>query len=211
MFQGADKTEFRRGNLESRDRFAAAPPGISLTTDNEKWPWGNPPQEVDVDVILEQATGRIEDDDIFRDELFKILAAGISVEHIVEAWVIDGFEEGKFSLDAGLLAKAPLAMYIAYIAEENDVPYRMFEREDINEDRRMDNRDYLNVMKTNNPNMFAVLKENMNKLVRTGLDALDEVQNSPPQQQPQQQERGGFMTQEAPPEEVQEEEEGGDS
>lgn len=208
MFQGADKSDFRRGNLESRDRFAAAPPGISLTTDNQRWPWGNPPQEVDVDVILEQATGRIEDDDVFRDELFKILAAGVSIEHIVEAWLIDGFDEGKFSLDAGLLAKGPLGMYIAYTAEQNDVPYRMFERDDINEDRRMDNADYLRLLKTNNPNMFATLKENMNKLVRTGIEAAEKVQNTPQQEQPQEPKPDGFMTQEAP---VQETQEGEDS
>lgn len=208
MFQGADKSDFRRGNLESRDRFAAAPPGISLTTDNQRWPWGNPPQEVDVDVILEQATGRIEDDDVFRDELFKILAAGVSIEHIVEAWLIDGFDEGKFSLDAGLLAKGPLGMYIAYMAEQNDVPYRMFERDDINEDRRMDNADYLRLLKTNNPNMFATLKENMNKLVRTGIDAAEKVQNTPQQEQPQEPKPDGFMSQEPP---IQETQEGEDS
>ncbi len=208
MFQGANKSEFRRGSLESRDRFAAAPPGISLTTDNQKWPWGNPPQEVDVDVILEQATARIDDDEIFKDELYKLLTAGISIEHIVEAWVSDGFEEGKFSLDAGLLAKGPLAMYIAYVAEQDGVPYRMFERDDVNEDRRMDNADYLRVLKTNNPNMFAVMKENLNKTIRTGFDAVEQVNSRSMPQQEAQPPQEGFMSQQAPEPEPTEEPEG---
>lgn len=172
MFKGNDKTEVRRGDLESRDRFAAAPPGISLTTDNTRWPWGNAPQEVDVDVILDEATGRIEEDEVFRDELFKLLFAGVSVEHLVEAWVIDGFENGKFSLDAGLLAKGPLALYIAYQAEINEIPYRMFEKENPANEGRMDNEDFLRVLKTNNPSMFAELRESINKTTRMAEDML---------------------------------------
>ena len=176
MFKGSNKTDVRRGGLESRDRFAGAPPGISLTTDNTRWPWGNPPQEVDVDVILDEATGRIENDEIFRDELFKLLFAGISIEHIVESWVINGFENGKFSLDAGLLAKGPLAIYIAYMAEIYDVPYRMFERDDPESDQRMDNADFLRVLKTNNPEMFSKLREGLNETTRMAQDA---YKNSP--------------------------------
>ena len=172
MFKGANKTEVRRGDLESRDRFAAAPPGISLTTDNTRWPWGNPHQEVDVDVILDQATRRIDEDEVFRDELFKLLFAGISVEHLVEAWLINGFENGKFSLDAGLLAKGPLAMYVAYMAEINEVPYRMFEKENPADDERMDNEDFLRVLKTNNPKMFAEFRESINKTTRMAEDML---------------------------------------
>ena len=172
MFKGDNKKEVRRGAIESRDRFAGAPPGISLTTDNTRWPWGNPPQEVDVDTVIDEATGRVENDDVFRDELFKLLFAGISIEHIVEAWVIDGFESGKFSLDVGLLAKGPLALYIAYSADQADVPYRMFERDNPEADERMDNEDFLRVLKTNNPSMFAKLREGVNETTRIAENIL---------------------------------------
>lgn len=176
MFQGSEKQDIRRGSIEARDTFAAAPPGISLTTDNQNWPWGNPPEEVDVNAILEKATAKIDEDEVFRDELFKLLFAGVSVEHIVETWVIDGFENGRFSLDAGLLAKGPLGVYIAYTAEQYDVPYRMFEQDDPQAARRMDNKDYMQLLKANNPAMFATLKESLNEAVRMGRDAIEKAE-----------------------------------
>lgn len=189
--KGADKQTLKRGSIESDDPFRAAPPGISLTSDNSKWPWGNPPEEVDVKVILEQATGRLDDDPIFRDEMFKLLVAGISVESIVETWVINNFESGKFSLDAGLLAKGPLAMYIGYLAEENGVPYKMFERDDPLDGQRMNDTDYFNLLKQNNPNLFSQLREKVNEAVRMGIDGTKETEREMMEQ----------MNQPAPPQE----------
>ena len=37
------------------DRFAAAPPGFSLTQDNSQWPWGQPAKFADPDEALEDA------------------------------------------------------------------------------------------------------------------------------------------------------------
>lgn len=179
MIKGPDKREINRGAIESRDPFAAAPPGISLTVENQNWPWGNPPQEVDVDIILEEATHKLDTDDVFRDEMFKLLVAGVSVEHIVEAWVMNGFETGKFTLDAGLLAKGPLAVYVAYTAEQYDVPYRMFEQEDPTAGDRMDNKEYLRLLKSNNPKMFNSIREELNKRIRDGYQKADEISKRP--------------------------------
>ncbi len=194
MFRGSDKQDVSRGAIESRDPFAAAPPGISLTIDNQNWPWGNPPEEVDVDVILENATAKIDEDEVFRGEMFKLLIAGISVEHMVEAWLMNGFETGKFSLDAGLLAKGPLAVYIAYTAEQNNVPYRMFEQEDPTADSRMDNVEYLRLLKTNNPKMFSAMREELNKTIRDGDAKIEAAisQSAEPAPAPE-----GFMNEEA--------------
>lgn len=174
--KGENKLDIKRGSIEAADPFAVAPPGISLTSDNSKWAWGQPPQEVDVTKVLEKATDKLDNDPIFLDEMFKLLVAGISVEHIVETWVIDGFEAGKFSLDAGLLAKSPLAVYIAYLAEENDVPYRMFEKKNPMADERMDDREYFKLLKQNNPRLFSQLREKLNETVRMGIDSSKEAE-----------------------------------
>ena len=184
MFKGSDKKDVQRGAIESRDPFAAAPPGISLTVDNQNWPWGNPPQEVDVDIILEDATSKIDNDEVFREELLKLLVAGISVEHIVEAWVMDGFETGKFTLDAGLLAKGPLSVYVAYTAEQYNVPYRMFEQDDPTAGDRMDNKEYLRLLKTNNLKMFNEMRETINKTIRDGYDKVGRASAEAPQEAP---------------------------
>ena len=168
MIQGPNKVEVRRGSAEAIDEFSAAPPGISLTSDNSKWPWGNPPEETDVDVIVENAARKLQSDEVFRDEVFKLLLAGVSVEHIVETWVIDGFENGRFNLDAGLLAKGPLGIFIAYMAYTNGGPYRMFEKDNPQDERRMDDATYFRLMKTNNPAMFSTIREGINRAVRNG-------------------------------------------
>jgi len=171
MFQGSNKQNVRRGAIENRDEFAKAPPGISLTTDNSKWPWGNPPEEVDVDVILEKATDKLDSDPVFKEEMMKLLLAGVSVEHIVETWLIDGFENGRFSLDSGLLAKGPLGVYIAYLADKDGIPYRMFEKENAEKTSRMDDASYFELMRTNNPAMFQKIREASNRALRNGLDS----------------------------------------
>ena len=168
MFVGQKPAEPRRGDVETRDPFASAPPGISLTVENEHWPWGNPPRHVDVDEVLEEATGKLDTDEVFRGEMFKLLIAGISIEHIVEAWVMSGFESGKFTLDVGLIAKGPLAVYVAYLADQEGIPYRMFEQDDPTADERLDDVEYLQLLKTNNPRMFAAMREELNKTLRRG-------------------------------------------
>ena len=195
MFQGPNKKEVTRGSIEARDPFAAAPPGISLTSENQHWPWGNPPKDVDVDSILDTATAKIDTDDIFRDEMFKLLIAGISVEHMVEAWVMNGFETGEFTLDAGLLAKGPLAVYIAYTAEQHGVPYRMFEQDDPTAEDRMDNKEYLRLLKTNNPKMFSTIREELNKTIRQGYDSASKAMDNPPSPPPAPE---GFMDEKEP-------------
>ena len=193
MFQGTNKKDVRRGSPEAIDQFSAAPPGISLTSDNSKWPWGNPPDEVDVDVIVENAARKLQDDEVFQDEMFKLLLAGVSIEHIVETWVIDGFENGRFSLDAGLLAKGPLGIFIAYMADKNDVPYRMFEKENPQDERRMDDETYFRLMKTNNPAMFSVMREQLNRKIREGNAALGSAAPSATPDKGASEDREGFM------------------
>ncbi len=152
----------RKGSLENIDDFGSPPPGISLTTDNKKWNWGNPPQDVDPRVVLDKATRRF-DDPNFEDDVMKLLVAGVSIEHLAESWMTNGFQEGKFTLDAGLISKAPLSLFIAHRAEETGVPYRFFEREDALTRDRLDDADFIKLMKNNNPNMFESIRQTLEK------------------------------------------------
>ena len=151
------QTNPRKGSLEGIDPFGNSVPGISLTTDNKKWNWGNPPEEVNPRNVIDKATERLDDPD-FENDVMKLLYAGVSVEHLTESWMTNGFQEGKFSLDAGLIAKAPLSLYLAYKAEQNDVPYRFFEKDDVLKRNRLDDGEFARLLKMNNPNMFNLLK-----------------------------------------------------
>ena len=111
-----------KGSVEATDPFSQAPPGFALTVDNGNLPFGRPPEEVDPEKVLEKAIAFVEEP-LNKDSLKKMLMAGVSVETLIEGFIIGGFQEGKFSLDAGLLVKSPLAMYIANMAEEELLPY----------------------------------------------------------------------------------------
>ena len=160
-----------KGSIEATDPFSKAPPGYSLTVDNGNLPFGRPPEEVDPEKVLEKAIAFVEEP-LNKDRLKKMLMAGVSVETLIEGFIIGGFQEGKFSLDAGLLVKSPLAMYIANMAEEELLPYKLFENDNALDEAAMSDKDFLKLMKANNPTMFSKLQELINADIRSGSSSL---------------------------------------
>tara|TARA_R100000988_G_C3989196_1_gene161626 strand:+ start:762 stop:1310 length:549 start_codon:yes stop_codon:yes gene_type:complete len=162
---------------QNLDMLAAPPAGISLTQDNTKYPWGKPPKHANPDDAMTTALDSLENP-VTRENLLKMLLAGVSVESLVEGFIYSGFESGKFSLDTGLLMKAPLGLYIANIAEEEEVPYRLLENEDSLEEDKLDDVHVLKIMKQNNPRMFEFLKEKANEEIRMGGKPMEEDQKA---------------------------------
>jgi len=155
------------GSIEAKDPFAVAPPGHSLTEDNSKWAWGKPPQIVDPEQALEGAIASLQRPKV-RDEMFKLLYTGVSIEVMVEGYVLQAFHDGKFMPDVGMLIRPPLGMYIAHMAEEAGIPYRLFENEDAGTEGQMDDKTFFSMMKDNNPRMFEFIRENVNESIRQG-------------------------------------------
>jgi len=151
----------------ANDPLAQSPAGMSLTQENKNYPWGNPSKYSDPDEALSKALDSLEDP-ANEQNLIKLLFAGVSVESIVEGYIYDGFESGRFSLDTGLLMKAPLAIYISDIAEEKSIPYRLFENDDTLERDEIPDQNILAVMKENNPKMFEYLSEHVGMVARLG-------------------------------------------
>lgn len=176
------------GSIEAKDPFAVAPPGHSLTQDNSRWAWGKPPQITDPEEALEVAISSLQRPKV-RDEMFKLLYTGVSVEVMVEGYVLQAFHDGKFMPDVGLLIQPPLGMYIAHMAEEAGIPYRLFENEDAGTEGQMDDKTFFSMMKQNNPRMFEFIRENVNESIRQG-----NIPSEPEEQ--------NFMTMEMPSEEM---------
>ena len=170
------------GTIEAKDPFAMAPPGHSLTIDNERWPWGQPQERVDPQTVLDKAVDSL-DVPAVRQEMMKLLVVGASVEALVEGYIFQAFQEGGFSPDVGLIIKGPLALYIASVAEEENIPYRMFENEDALTKDEMDDKTFFAMMRDNNPAMFAYVSETINEGIRRG-------------QMPRPREEENFMTME---------------
>tara|TARA_R100000152_G_C6752437_1_gene176139 strand:+ start:793 stop:1347 length:555 start_codon:yes stop_codon:yes gene_type:complete len=155
------------GSIEAKDDFAMAPAGYGLTVENERWPWGQPPKQVNPEQVLKSAIDSLEMRQN-RQELLKLLAVGASVEVLVEGYLLQAFQEGKFMPDVGLLIKGPLAIYIANMAEENNIPYRFFENDDALTQDEMDDKTFFTMMKENNPAMFAYVADTLNRGIREG-------------------------------------------
>ena len=181
------------GSIEAKDPFAVAPPGHSLTEDNSKWAWGKPPQITDPEQALEVAIASVQRPKV-RDEMFKLLYTGVSIEVMVEGYVLQAFHDGKFMPDVGLLIQPPLGMYIANMAEEAGIPYRLFENEDAGTEGQMDDKTFFTMMKDNNPRMFEFIRENVNESIREGnmpsepteenFMTMDAPQEMPPEEMP---------------------------
>jgi len=172
-----DTNQPAAGSIEAKDPFAPAPPGFGLTSDNQKWPWGQPQRIVDPEEALNAAINKLSQKRNKR-ELMKLLMVGASVEALVEGYIIQNFNEGNFSPDVGLLIKGPLAMVIAGMAEEENIPYRFFERDDELEKDEMDDETFFRMMKNNNPEMFAIIREKINEDIRKGYGPEEqEVEN----------------------------------
>jgi len=162
-----DPTQAPAGSIEAKDPFAPAPPGYGLTSDNQQWPWGQPPKIVDPEEALAVAISKLNQKKNKR-ELIKLLIVGASVEALVEGYIIQNFQEGNFTPDVGMLIKGPLAMVIAGMAEEEEIPYRFFERDDELEKDEMDDETFFRMMKRNNPQMFSIISEKINADIRRG-------------------------------------------
>mgnify|MGYP003115338230 CR=1 FL=1 len=163
-----DAQILNRGSVENIDQFAYAPPGHSLTQDNSRWPWGKPPRDADPEVALERAIAGLKKPKV-RGELMKLLMVGVSVEVLVEGFLLQGFQEGKFTPDVAVLIKPALGLFIADMAEDEDVPYRLFENDDAMDEGEMDDETFFRMMKENNPRMFEFVNEKVNAQIRAGL------------------------------------------
>ena len=138
-----------KGTIEAKDQFASAPPGHSLTEDVSKWAWGKPSQDADPELVLQKAIDSLKIPKV-KEELIKLLTVGVSIEVMVEGYILQGFQEGRFNPDVGLLIKGPLSLYIANIAEEEDLPYRLFENANALEEGKMDDKTFFTMMQQTN-------------------------------------------------------------
>jgi hypothetical protein len=59
-------------------------------------------------------------------------------------------------------------MYIASVAEDENVPYRLFENDDALTEDEMDDATFFSMMRDNNPAMFAYVSETINEGIRQG-------------------------------------------
>ena len=159
--------EFARNSGNQFDPILAgsAPPGIGMTQDKGKWQWEQPPlisnPDQAVDAVIEQF-------ELAKENIVKLMVAGISIEEIVSMTVFNGFMEGKFNPDIAELIKPALSLYLMKLADDVDAPFKLYaEDQPTNE---IDDEELFQVMQQRNPEMFNKMLENANKTIRMGKD-----------------------------------------
>ena len=159
--------EFARNSGNQFDPILAgsAPPGIGMTQDKGKWQWEQPPlisnPDQAVDAVIEQF-------ELAKENIIKLMVAGISIEEIVSTTVFNGFMEGKFNPDIAELIKPALSLYLMKLADDVDAPFKLYaEDQPTNE---IDDEELFQVMQQRNPEMFNKMLENANKTIRMGKD-----------------------------------------
>ena len=93
---------------------------------------------------------------------------GVSVEVLIEGFLLQGFQEGKFTPDVAVLMKPVLGLMIADMAEDEGIPFRLFENDDAMDEGKMDDETFFRMMKENNPRMFEFIREKVNAQIREG-------------------------------------------
>ena len=102
------------------DPLGAAIPGQSLISKLGEAPYERPPRITKPEDALEALLKGL-DEDVQRENISRIITAGISVETIASAMVMKAFADGMFNPDVAELIKPFLCIAIIAIANEEGV------------------------------------------------------------------------------------------
>jgi len=150
----------RQTDVQSLDKFNRPPPGHSLTGPKGKWAWEQAPRFADPDEAIDFVIDKIETPNVENDML-SMMVAGMSIEEIVDGIAVSGFATGHYSPDVAELIKAPIAMYLAGLAIENDIPPKMFNTADgmPREEGNVDEAQVMNIMQDRSPETLQAMAE----------------------------------------------------
>ena len=152
---------------------SSAPPGIGMIQPKGQWKWEQPPAITDpnqaIDSIIDQF-------DQTKDNIVKLMVAGISVEEIVTTVTFNAFMEGQVNPDVAELIKPALTLYLMKLADDVDAPFKLYAEDP--QSNEISDVELFRTMKQRNPEMFTQLKENVNQGLR--------MAKAKPVEQPQQ-------------------------
>lgn len=158
----------------------AAPPGHSLTGVPGKWPWERPPEFSNPDDVIDNIIEKFENGG-GKDDLAKMMLAGVTVEELVNQISFKGFMNGKFSPDVAELIKPAMAIYLMGLADDAGFEPQLFVNDPEQSADQISDEAFFNIMKQRNPQLHADMIEEMNRSKRMPSDS----PRTPQQQQPE--------------------------
>lgn len=172
-----------------RIKAMSAPPGHSLTGEQGKWAWEQPARFSNPDDAIDFITTKLEET-VPKEDMLKMMTAGITIEEIVNQIGFKGFMQGAFTPDVAELVKPALAMFLLKMSiDEGFVPQLFIEQEQKPEvtDQR-----FLSIMQERNPEMFEAVEEQVNRDVtleeQAAINEAREIHETPDFEN-----QGGFL------------------
>tara|TARA_Y100000361_G_scaffold151049_1_gene167738 strand:+ start:2246 stop:2797 length:552 start_codon:yes stop_codon:yes gene_type:complete len=141
------------GSVQAQDPFDSPIPGQSLTDEPGKWPWDKPPEMTDVDDAVAFIVGKVLDNPEAREQVEKLMMAGMPIESITNTLAFAGFAEGKWTPDVAELTKPPVSAFLVALAFESNIPAIMFNNRETEQPISDDQVMYS--MRESNPEAFA--------------------------------------------------------
>tara|TARA_R110002020_G_scaffold475337_1_gene709656 strand:+ start:3420 stop:4088 length:669 start_codon:yes stop_codon:yes gene_type:complete len=142
--------------ITDRDQYDAPVPGQSLTDEQGKWGWERPPRFANPEEAFDYVLTQIERTEEGKEEYRKFMLAGIPIESVVNTICFGGFTEGFWTADMCELLKFPLTLYFINMAQEEEIPAKMFNESSVRqktENTGMDMETLFKLMKENNPDL----------------------------------------------------------
>ena len=165
-----------RENIGHLDPFASAPPGIGMTAEPQGHAWERPPRfskPIDAaNVIID----RMEKPNV-KEQLLNLMAAGVTIESIVNTVALGGFTEGEFTPDTAELLKPGLTLYLVGAALENNIEATVFNKGSDDEDGKVKNKDLLNIMQDMRPDQYNAIQAGQGEVAMPEIPVDEEQVN----------------------------------
>lgn len=155
----------------------AVPPGNSLTDAPGKWAWEQPPRFSNPDDAIDHTLEMIENGTV-KDDMLKMMFAGITVEELVEQITFKGFMSGAISPDVAEIIKPALGVFLVNMAIEEGFEPQMFV-ENPKVEGGVTDEALFTIMKERNPDLFSGMIEELNRMEREQIDELVAESDAP--------------------------------
>ena len=145
------------------DPFDAPIPGQGMTDVPENYPWERPSKIDKPEEALNYVVNKIESNNETHDAMVDLLAAGTPIESLVNTTSLAGFTEGMWTPDTAELIKIPLTMYFIGMAMENQIPAQIFNKDENEQDKVVNEGDISLIMQEKRPELHAMIQQGMNE------------------------------------------------
>lgn len=161
------------------DPFNRAVPGFSLTQPPGKWAWEQPPKFVKPADAVNHIIDKLEEPDKL-EEVLNLMIAGVSIEELVNVFAVHGVDRGTFNPDVAETIKGPLSFYMMGLAEEHNVPVKLFGNEEAYRKRKraMSQSQLLEIMSRRNPEAHELLMGVMDPSTEKMMERESQIKDS---------------------------------